>query len=481
MATTSKISHADLHAIAAAIAAAEASGQPSEATPLPDGYVPRSRDVCCGRGKRNWNHEGNVWFRNLIQANVDRYIQAPSKTDKTAVVVAVVEQVRSEGAFFVKQDDDSGRWYDIGDTQAREKVGHSLRDQVTAQKKKEKEGDSISPPRSRTPPQQVSQNFMPVQQVAGHQSNSSIAQQLVNQQAVASMISPQMVFSLPPAAVGGMNSIGITPDLSQSIDFLYGNSQPYSNVQGQHVQSHQVQQLHADQLQDLQPTPIHPQLQHQFRNMYQQPLQSNVQQPNRMPPPQNPDYGYGEVDYYPDQTRKTRDDHDLLDRRSSRDSIEVLQKFGRRPSWRAMSISSSSAKGLVNDMQELQAEFGDDLFDDYVFDRRRSSIQPFSLQTGAVESRRMSAMSMGSAMGESFGDLDSVSGNTPNVQFSNNFRSSIRRSSVNWMKEVQQQFQELDRLQAGEAAGPSSGGSGRRASAYDMLKVLQDMDYHDDD
>lgn len=461
----------ELHAIAVVIAAAEAAGQPSALTPLPVGYEPRSRDVCCGRGKRNWNHEGNVWFRNLIQANVDRYIFAPTKTDKTAVVVSVVEQVRSEGAFFVKQDDDSGRWYDIGDTQAREKVGHSLRDQVTAQKKKEKEGDSLSPPRSRAPPQQA-QSFIPAQQ-----SNSAVAQQLVNQQAVASLISPQMVFSLPPTAIGGINSMGMAPEISQNIDFLYGNSQPFSNMQSQQVQSHQMQQLDDEQLQDLQPTPIHPQLQHQFRNMYQQPLQPSA---NRMPPPQNPDYGYGDVDYYAEQTRKTRDDHDLLDRRSSRESIEVLEKFGRRPSWRAMSISSSSAKGLGNDMQDLQAEFGDDLFDDFVFDRRRSSIQPFSIQAGTVESRRMSAMSMGSAMGDSFGDLDSAAGILPNVQFSNNFRSSIRRSSVTWIKEVQQQLQEFDRQQAGEVAGASTGGYGRRASALDMLKVLQDMDYHDD-
>ena len=470
---SSETINVNLQAIALAISAAEASGQPSVITPLPVGYEPRSRDVCCGRGKRNWNHEGNVWFRNLIQANVDRYICAPSKTDKTAVVISVVEQVRREGAFFVKQDDDSGRWYDIGDTQAREKVGHSLRDQVTAQKKKEKEGTSLSPPRSRTPPETV-QNFVPSQQ-----SNSAVVQRLVHQQAVASLIPPQMVFSLPTSTIGGMNPMTIVPDMTQSIDYLYANSQHFNNNM-QSQQSHPMQQLDAAQLQDLQPTPIHPQLQHQFRNMYQQPLHPSA---NRIPPPQNPDYGYGDVDYYAEPALKTRDDNDVVDRRrSSRDSVDVLEKFGRRPSWRAMSISSTSAKGIVGDMHDLQAEFNDDLFDDYVFDRRRSSIQPFSIQAGAVDSRRMSAMSMGSAMGEdSLADLDSAVGMMPNVQYNNNFRSSIRRSSVNWMKEVQHHFHEFDRQQASEGATASPGGYGRRASALDMLKVLQDMDYHDDE
>lgn len=472
-------SSAGLHAIAVKIAAAEASGQPSGPTPLPLGYEPRSQDICCGRGKRNWTHSGNVWFRNLIQANVDRYMQAPSKTDKTAVVISVVEQVRGEGAFFVKQDEDSGRWYDIGDTQAREKVGHSLRDQVTAQKRKEKEGDSTSPPRSPTPQQQITQNFLIAEQsqLASLQTNAAVAHHLLNQQTAANMMPPQMVFSLPQTAMVGMNSIGVSSELSQNIDFLYANGQPYNSLRSQPMQPHQGQQLHSTELQDLQPTPIHPQLQHQFRNMYQQPPQSNTNQ-KLVPPPQNPDYGYGEVDYYNDQTRKIRDDNDLMDRRrSSRESVEVLEKFGRRPSWRAMSISSTSAKGLVNDIQDLQAEFGDDIFDDYVFDRRRSSIQPFSFPTGALESRRMSAISMGSNMGDSFGDLD----NTANVQFNNNFRSSIRRSSVTWMKEVQQQLQEFDKQHATETMNPSTGGYGRRASAFDMLKILQDMDYHDDD
>ncbi len=465
----------DLHAIALAIVAGEKSGLPSVLTPLPVGYEPRSRDVCCGRGKRNWNHEGNVWFRNLIQANVDRYVQAPSKTDKTAVVISVVEQVRQEGAFFVKQDDDSGRWYDIGDIQAREKVGHSLRDQVTAQKKKEKEGDSLSPPRSRTPPPETVHSFM-----SSQHSSSSVAQHLVDQQAAANLIAPQMAFSLPPSTIGGVNSINMTDEVRQSINFLYGHSQAFTDIQSQQAPSDQLQPLNVEQLEDLQPTPIHPQLQQQFRNMYQQPPQLNAQQVNRMPPPLNPDYGYGDVDYYAEQTRKTRDDNDVVDRRrSSRESVEVLEKFGRRPSWRAMSISSSSAKGLVSDINDFQAEFGDDLFDDFVFDRRRSSIQPFSIQAGAVDARRMSAMSMGSAMGDSFGDLDSVPGLMPNVQFNNNFRTSIRRSSVNWMRDVQQQFYEFDRQQASEA-GASPGGYDRRASTLDMLKVLQDMDYHDD-
>jgi hypothetical protein len=98
---------------------------------LPLNYDPTDVDVCCGRGKRNWNHVGNVNFRKLIQNNVERYVAAPTKNEKTAVVISLVDEVREQGGHFLKQNV-AGSWFDIGDHQAREKVGHSLRDQVTS-------------------------------------------------------------------------------------------------------------------------------------------------------------------------------------------------------------------------------------------------------------------------------------------------------------------------------------------------------------
>jgi len=98
---------------------------------LPLSYVPGDKDVVCGRGKRNWNHLGNINFRNVIRTNVQRYLDSPTKNDKTLVVISIVDEIRGQGGRFLKEDM-HGRWYDIGDAQARDKVGHSLRDQVTA-------------------------------------------------------------------------------------------------------------------------------------------------------------------------------------------------------------------------------------------------------------------------------------------------------------------------------------------------------------
>jgi hypothetical protein len=105
---------------------------------LPENYDPGPLDVCSGRGKRNWNHAGNAAFRNIVQGKVTDYMAAPTKNEKTNIVVEIVDQMRKSGYQFLKENPD-GRWYDMGDREAREKVGHGLRDQVTAIKARNKQ------------------------------------------------------------------------------------------------------------------------------------------------------------------------------------------------------------------------------------------------------------------------------------------------------------------------------------------------------
>jgi hypothetical protein len=98
---------------------------------MPEGYIPSDLDVCCGRGGHNWNLPGNVNFRKLIHAAVGPYLAAPRRNNKTAVVASVVVEIRRQGGHFFKERHGSDSpWYDIGDIAAREKVGHSLRDQT---------------------------------------------------------------------------------------------------------------------------------------------------------------------------------------------------------------------------------------------------------------------------------------------------------------------------------------------------------------
>jgi len=97
---------------------------------LPVDFVPTEDDVICGRGKKCYSHIGNDRFRDRVQGMLALYKQARSKLHKSKVLNQVVEQIRQDspnGGGFVKQDE-SGRWFEVGDFLAREKTSQTFRD-----------------------------------------------------------------------------------------------------------------------------------------------------------------------------------------------------------------------------------------------------------------------------------------------------------------------------------------------------------------
>ena len=128
-------------------------------SPLDPGFEPGEHDVICSRGKQYYNHIGNIRFRALIQDQVERYSRAENKVAKSRIVMSIVNEVRSAspaGGFvrfslkrgcyveigdelvsqysinvYVDEPDDSIhplRMRVINQKQAREKVGHALRE-----------------------------------------------------------------------------------------------------------------------------------------------------------------------------------------------------------------------------------------------------------------------------------------------------------------------------------------------------------------
>jgi hypothetical protein len=93
-------------------------------------------DICCGRGKGFINHPGNQKFQDIIHANLERYSVATSKNGKSKVVSSIVSDLLDNGARFVKKDTLSGKWYDIGISQAHEKTGHAIRDHILNKSKR---------------------------------------------------------------------------------------------------------------------------------------------------------------------------------------------------------------------------------------------------------------------------------------------------------------------------------------------------------
>lgn len=96
---------------------------------LPLSYTLGDNDVVCGKGQIVFDHVGNQRFRQLIEQSLDRYVDK-SKLEKTLLITEMVNRVRqnSPSGGFVKKDIVSGRWYEVGDRFAREKVSQSFRD-----------------------------------------------------------------------------------------------------------------------------------------------------------------------------------------------------------------------------------------------------------------------------------------------------------------------------------------------------------------
>jgi hypothetical protein len=81
----------------------------------------------------------------LIAASTDKYNNAKSRLEKSMVVHSIVEEVKKVKGRFLKQDRYSGRWYELDERQAKEKVGHAIRDATS----------SIDPNKKKPPVQKI--------------------------------------------------------------------------------------------------------------------------------------------------------------------------------------------------------------------------------------------------------------------------------------------------------------------------------------
>lgn len=86
-------------------------------SPLPLDFQPGQYDVICSRGKRAFHHEGNKWFRRVIETHVEAYMAAPSKVDKSLLVIAIVDSIRSRSPIggFVRFSREMDCFVEIGD------------------------------------------------------------------------------------------------------------------------------------------------------------------------------------------------------------------------------------------------------------------------------------------------------------------------------------------------------------------------------
>ena len=116
-------------------------GRKSTAQPRPVLHVPphgigptidpNVNDVLCGRGGRVNSHAGNIQFRVIIASLKKEYLaKTTKKLEKAHIASKIINTIRSlePPGRFLKEDDDTGLWFDIGDAKAIKKAGQALRE-----------------------------------------------------------------------------------------------------------------------------------------------------------------------------------------------------------------------------------------------------------------------------------------------------------------------------------------------------------------
>jgi hypothetical protein len=91
-------------------------------------------DVLSGRGGGTNVHPGNRNFRDLINLHRRAYLKA-RKNDKPAISRAIVRSIRENNGKFLRKDEASGMWFEIGDDAAREKTSQALRQRAPEMRK----------------------------------------------------------------------------------------------------------------------------------------------------------------------------------------------------------------------------------------------------------------------------------------------------------------------------------------------------------
>ncbi|KAL7526483.1 hypothetical protein ACHAWF_001788, partial [Thalassiosira exigua] len=108
------------------------------AHPLKDIMEPGPHDCLFGRGGGTNHHPGNKRYRKTVEDNKGKYLRS-KRLDKPLVAMEIIKEWREldPPGRFLKQDDKTKLWSDVGDKKAREKTSQALREKTPV---KQREG-----------------------------------------------------------------------------------------------------------------------------------------------------------------------------------------------------------------------------------------------------------------------------------------------------------------------------------------------------
>lgn len=101
---------------------------------------PHENDVMYGRGGGTNHHPGNKTYRKMVEDRKLEYVNS-KRLDKPLVALEIIRFWRGQvpPGRFLKLDEKTGLWNDVGDKKAREKTSQALREKAPLIRKQQEE------------------------------------------------------------------------------------------------------------------------------------------------------------------------------------------------------------------------------------------------------------------------------------------------------------------------------------------------------
>jgi len=108
--------------------------------PLKDITTPHDHDVMYGRGGGTNHHIGNKRYRLMVESRKLKYVNS-KRLDKPMVALEIIAEWRKQlpPGRFLKHNDKTNTWEDVGDKKAREKTSQALREKAPELRKKQED------------------------------------------------------------------------------------------------------------------------------------------------------------------------------------------------------------------------------------------------------------------------------------------------------------------------------------------------------
>ena len=121
----------------------EAARKKYENWPLKNIKEPHENDVMYGRGGGTNHHPGNKRYRKMVEDRKLDYVNS-KRLDKPLVALDIIRVWRAQEppGRFLKLDEKTGLWSDVGDKKAREKTSQALREKAPLIRKQQEEEKS---------------------------------------------------------------------------------------------------------------------------------------------------------------------------------------------------------------------------------------------------------------------------------------------------------------------------------------------------